>query len=276
MSPIPESRTDPPVPRQGFISRRVYPTNLFTPIAAHEVEQSVPQRFEAQARRYPDRLAVKTRAHAWTYAELKRHANRLAQAILTQRGDGAEPIAVLIDQGAPAIAAIFGVLKAGKFFVPLDPTFPRARLTAMLEDAQTSLLVTDNVQAVLAAELAHDRCRVLNIETLDVSLSPENPGVACSPDTLAYLLYTSGSTGQPKGVIQNHRNVLHQAMRLANAYHICADDRATLLASLSAAAAMSDLYSILLNGAALYPVNIKQEGLTSLASWLIAEEITIY
>src|SRR5262245_32388568 len=183
MSPIPESRTDPPVPRQGFISRRVYPTNLFTPIAAQEVEQSVPQRFEAQARRYPDRLAVKTRAHAWTYAELNRHANRLARAILAQRGDGAEPIAVLLDQGAPAIAAIFGVLKAGKFFLPLDPTFPLSRLTIMLEDSQASLLVTDNAQRMLAEELARDRCRLLNIDTLEANLSRENLGGAYSPET---------------------------------------------------------------------------------------------
>ena len=84
------------------------------------------------------------------------------------------------------------MLKAGKFFVPLDPTFPHARLTAMLEDSQSSLLVTNNVQADLAEKLAHDRCRVLNIETLDVGLSSDNLGVACSPDTLAYLVYTSG------------------------------------------------------------------------------------
>jgi amino acid adenylation domain-containing protein len=276
MSHATKPMTEPPLQKQGVASRRVHPTNRFTPIASHEVEQSVPQRFEAQVRRSPDRLAVKTRAHAWTYAELNRHANRLAHAILAQRGGGAEPIAVLFDQGAPAIAAILGVLKAGKFFVPLDPTFPPARLTAMLEDSQTSLLVTDNVQADLAEKLAHDRCRVLNIETLDVNLSSDNPGVACSPDTLAYLLYTSGSTGHPKGVVQIHRNVLHQAMRLTNAYHICADDRGTLLVSLSTASAINDLHSILLNGAALYPMNIKRDGLTSLASWLIAEEITIY
>ena len=276
MSHIPKSMTDRPLRQQGVASRRVHPTNPFTPIAIHEVEQSVPQRFEQQVRRSPDRLAVKTRAHAWTYAELNRHANRVARAILAQRGSTAEPIAVLLDQGAPAIAAIFGVLKAGKFYIPLDPTLPPARLTAMLEDSEASLLVTDNGQAVLAEELAHDRSGILNIDTHDANCSWDNLGVAYPPDTLAYLLYTSGSTGQPKGVLQTHRNILHQVMRLTNAYHICADDRSTLLASLSAGAAKNDLYSTLLNGAALYPMNIKQEGLTSLASRLIADEITLF
>jgi amino acid adenylation domain-containing protein len=276
MSHTIEPMTEPPLPQQGATRRRVHPTNPFTPIAIHEVEQSVPQHFEEQVSRYPDRLAVKTREHAWTYAELNREANRLARAILAQRGGGEEPTAILIEQGAPAIAAIFGVLKAGKFFVPLDPTFPHARLTTMLEDSQSSLLVTNSAQAVLAEELASGRCQILNIDTLDAKLSHENLGVTYPPDTLAYLLYTSGSTGQPKGVVQNHRNVLHQAKRLTNAYHICADDRCSLLASLSTGQAVVDMFSVLLNGAALYPLNIKHEGLAGLAGWLNQEEITIY
>jgi non-ribosomal peptide synthetase component F len=268
MSHTNESMPEPPLPKQGVTSRRVHPTNPFTRIAIHEVEQSVPQRFEEQVSRYPEHLAVKTREQAWTYAELNREANRLARAILAQRGDGEEPIAILLDQGAPAIAAIFGVLKAGKFFVPLDPTFPHARLTTMLEDSQSSLLVTDSAQAVLAAELARGHCPILNIDALDAELSLENLGVTCPPSTLAYLLYTSGSTGQPKGVVQTHRNVLHQARRLTNAFHICADDRCSLLASLSTGQAIVDLFSILLNGAALYPLNLKREGLAGLAGWL--------
>ena len=160
MSHTIESMTEPPLPQQGATRRRVHPTNPFTPIAIHEVEQSVPQRFEEQVSRYPDRLAVRTREHAWTYAQLNREGNRLAHAILAQCGSGEEPIAILLDQGAPAIAAIFGVLKAGKFFLPLDPTFPSARLTTMLEDSQSSLLITDSAQLVLAEELAQDRCRI--------------------------------------------------------------------------------------------------------------------
>ena len=93
MSHTIESMTEPPLPQQGVTRRRVHPTNPFTPIAIHEVEQSVPQRFEAQVSRYPDRLAVKTREHAWTYARLNQEANRLAHAILAQCGGGEEPIA---------------------------------------------------------------------------------------------------------------------------------------------------------------------------------------
>jgi non-ribosomal peptide synthetase component F len=122
----------------------------------------------------------------------------MARAILAQHGGGEEPIASILEQGAPAIAAIFGVLKAGKFYVSLDPTFPHAHLTAMLEDSQSSLLVTNNAQAALAEQLANDRCRILNSDTLNVGLSPAHLGVASSPNVLLHLLYTAGSTEQPK------------------------------------------------------------------------------
>jgi len=97
-----------------------------------------------------------------------------------------------------------------------------------------------------------------------------------SPDTFAYIIYTSGSTGQPTGVVQNHRNVLHHLMTYTNSLHICADDRLTLLHSCSFSAARLDVFGALLNGAALHPLSVEEEGLTPLANRLIQEEITIF
>jgi non-ribosomal peptide synthetase component F len=94
-----------------------------------------PARFEQQVRRYPDRLAIKTRHHRLTYSAVNRLANRIARAILAQRGEGEEPIALLLEQGAPATATILGVLKAGKMYVPLDPAYPYARTAFILEDS---------------------------------------------------------------------------------------------------------------------------------------------
>ena len=99
----------------------------------------------------------------------------------------------------------------------------------------------------------------------------DNPDLALSPDALSSLIYTSGSSGQPKGVVEKQRNVLHVIMTQTNEYHICAQDRLTFLGSRG-----GDIYRALLNGAALYPVEIKQEGLANLAHWLIQEGITIY
>src|SRR5258708_22440762 len=96
------------------------------------------------------------------------------------------------------------------------------------------------------------------------------------PDRLAYILYTSGSTGQPKGVMQNHRNVLHYIGAYTNNLHLSAGDRLTLLSSYCFDASVMDIYGALLNGATLYPIDIKQEGLAGLSHRLIDEEITVY
>src|SRR5262245_1354495 len=89
-------------------------SDSFIEFKKEETEQSIPDRFEKIVRSYPQCLAVKTKTEAFTYDELNGMANRIARAILAQTGEGNEPIAILLEKGAAVIAAIFGVLKAGK------------------------------------------------------------------------------------------------------------------------------------------------------------------
>src|SRR5205807_2157727 len=135
-------------------------------------------------------------------------------AILGERGEGSEPIALLFAPEAPVIAAILGVLKAGKIYVPLDPASPPARLAYLLEDSQAPLLLCDHRNRAAARELAGPERNWIDVDVLAPSLSEDNPKLSIAPDTLANILYTSGSTGQPKGVFNNHRNILHEAMDL--------------------------------------------------------------
>jgi amino acid adenylation domain-containing protein len=256
--------------------RRVHPTKAFIRFEKEETEQSIPQRFEQQVSRYPDRLAVKTRSHQLTYAALNRVANRVARALLAQRGEGAESIALLLEHDALMIAAILGVLKAGKVYVPLDPSFPYARNEYILEDSQADLIITNNKNRPLAESLGENGHSLINIDEIGATLSDENVNLSISADNLANIIYTSGSTGQPKGVVQNHRNALQVAMRYTNSFRISAEDRLTLLQSYSVAGSVSNMLGALLNGASLFPFNVKEEGLTRLADWLIEEEITVY
>ena len=227
-------------------------------------------------RRYPNRLAVKTKTEELNYDELNRAANQVARAILAQRGEQQEPVALLLEQGITSAAAIMGVLKTGKFYVPLDPSYPCARLTYMVEDSQTGLIVTNNRNLPSGKELARQAHKLINVDELDSSLSTENLGASISPDSLAYIIYTSGSTGQPKGVLHNHRNILHEIMTYTNGFHTCAADRLTLLSSPSFIGAARDTFGALLNGAALYPFDLREKGIPYLADWLVQEEITIY
>jgi len=262
--------------QQSIRARCFHPTGRFVEFKKEEIEQSISNRFEEQVRRYPDRLAVKTKNHTLTYDALNRAANRVANAILAQRKEGNEPVGLLLEQGAPMIETILGVLKAGKFYVALDPSFPPERIAFMLEDSQARLIVTNNRNLPLANELTQNTLQMLNIEELGSSLSDQNLGLSLPPETMAYVLYTSGSTGQPKGIADNHRNVLHNIMRNTNILHICADDRLILLRPCSVVGAVRDTFSALLNGASLYLLNIKEEGLAHLANSLIQDEITIY
>jgi acyl-coenzyme A synthetase/AMP-(fatty) acid ligase len=111
---------------------------------------------------------------------------------------------------------------------------------------------------------------------MDGNSPAPNPDLDVSPETPVYILYTSGSTGKPKGVVHNHRNVLHEIRNYTNAVHIGAADRLVLLSSPSFADAVRTTYGALLNGAGLYPLNIREEGLAHLGGWLTGQRITIY
>src|SRR5215218_4848114 len=256
--------------------RRIHTTNAFVRFEKEETEQSIPQRFEQQVRRYPDRLVVKTRDHQLSYAALNKDANRVARALLAQRGEGVESIGLLLEHNASMIAAILGVLKSGKVYVPLDPSFPYARNAYILEDSQAGLIVTNNENRSLAESLSENRHSLINIDEIGATLSDENVNLSVSADNLANIIYTSGSTGQPKGVVQNHRNLLNVVMRYTNGLQISAEDRLTLLQSYSVAGSVSNMLGALLNGASLFPFNVKEEGLIELADLLIKEEVTVY
>jgi len=252
------------------------PTNPFIEFKREEIEQSIPNHFEQQVKKYPKNIAVKTKNDEWTYDALNRAANWVAQTILALCGRGEERIALLFEQDAPMIAGILGVLKAGKTYVPLDPSYPKERLAYILENSQASAVLTNKMNRSLAKELTKDTLQLINIDDIDFAALVDDINLPISPDTVAYLLYTSGSTGQPKGVMQNHRNVLHHIRTYTNNLHISVDDRLTLLSSYSFDAAVMDIFGALLNGATLYPINIKGEGFANLSRWFIEKELTIY
>ena len=265
-----------PPSQQAIIDKCFHPSGTFVEFKKEWTEQSIPRRFEEAARRYPDRIAVKTDDEELSYDELNRAANRIAHAILGTQGDGEEPVALLFDHGVNGIAAIMGALKAGKFYVPLDPMHPESRSAGILGISGASLILTDDKNLVLAGRLAQDGLHLLNIENLDSNLSGENIKLLIPPDTTSFVLFTSGSTGVPKGVVQTHRNVLHDIMNYTNIIHICPEDRLSILRPLSFVGAIRQLFGALLNGASVLPFDLRVEGFEYLAEWFVRREISIY
>ena len=264
-----------PPEQQAIRDRCVHPAGAFTEFRQEDVEQSISDRFESVLGKYANRVAVKTMDCTLTYAELNRAANRVAHTILSQRGEGEEPIALLVEQGITAIVMLLGVLKAGKFYVPLNPSYPRARLVDVVRDVEPALILSSSSHFSLACDLAEDKCHVVNYGSLDASPSELDPKLETRPDALGYLFYTSGSTGRPKGVPQSQRNILHQILTYSNGLHICPDDRVTMLHSHSFSASRLDIFGALLNGATLYPLSVAEAGITSLITLLKDEKITI-
>jgi amino acid adenylation domain-containing protein len=250
------------------------PSAAFVPFLCEEVEQSIPARFEQIVRRYPDRLAIKTSQHNWTYDILNRETNRIAHALLRLAGTDRSAVVILIEQSAPLIAAYLGAMKAGKIAVVLDPSQPSSRLAEFMEEAQPTCVVTHADQFSQAGELAGSKCLVIRTDQLHPDLPDTDPDIASAPDDVAMIIYTSGSTGRPKGVIADHRTWIHNARNYANAFYISCEDRVTLL-SLGTSQAVKNICMALLNGAALFPFEIRQKGLDEFLALLEREQITI-
>src|SRR5438034_1647822 len=278
MTDRPALYADLPSHQQAIRARCVHPTGAFVEFKGGAREQSIPTRFAQQVSRHRDRVAVKTGQRACTYHELNCTANRVARAILGRQGHGAEPVGLLFANGMHAITAALGTLKAGKFYVPLDPTFPHARLDAILEDAGARLLVTNTHNHCLASQLTAGRVGLLDVDTLDAPVSDDDEDLPClsSPADLACLIYTSGSTGRPKGVMHTHRSLLHWAMIHTNDLRIAPEDRLTLLHSWSVGSGLYHLWASLLNGATLLPFDVRVGAGADLARWLLQEQVTLY
>jgi amino acid adenylation domain-containing protein len=211
-----------------------------------------------------------------SYRALDADSNRIASAILRLRGDREEPVVLLIQQGAPLISAVLGALKAGKLYVPLDATTPRERLGHIVEHCEAPLILADTANRSLAHALAARSQAVLEIDdsTEDSSHEPPRPGL--SPDRGAYIYYTSGSTGDPKGVVDNHRNVLHNVMRYTNNLAITSEDRLSLVQSSSFSGSVSNIFCALLNGAAVFPFDLRRERADELSAWVNRERLTLF
>jgi amino acid adenylation domain-containing protein len=210
--------------------------------------EGIPALFEAQAARTPEAIAVIEGECALTYAELNARANRLAHR-LRRQGVGLETaVGICLTPGLDAIVGLLGILKAGGAYLPLDPGYPRERLAFMLEDAHVGALVTrrDLLDALPSVPVP--------VVLLDggpaIIESTHDPAHETTADHLAYLMYTSGSTGQPKAVAVPQRAVTRLVLG-TDYVTITPADVVAQASSLTFDAATFEVWGALLNGARL-------------------------
>jgi len=234
------------------------------------LETSLVDRFGEQVDAHRDCLAVLDRGRTLTYGELDGWANGIAQAILDVAGEGCEPVALVFAQGAASCAGILGALKAGRPYVSLDPSDPRR--AGLVHAVGARVVLTDRAHSAAALPVLEGR-GVIVVEDVAQATSP---GVRSTGDSLAYVYFTSGSTGEPKGVFDCHRNVLHNVLRYTNTLGISPTDRLSLVQSPSFSGCVSSLFSALLNGAAIAPFSIDDHGVGALAAWLRDQDVSVF
>lgn len=166
--------------------------------------KTVPDLIDEQVLLYPDAVAVRDASYSYTYKELKRTSDCIA-AYLCGVLDGDGPVAVLMDRSADLVVLLLGVLKSGRSYIPLDPSFPAARLSYIIEDSKATTLIHNEHYKGLSG----GNVNAIRVESILDAIMDEGLNVIVPPSSTAYIIYTSGSTGNPKGVEITHGSLLN-------------------------------------------------------------------
>ncbi|MEH2435907.1 MAG: non-ribosomal peptide synthase/polyketide synthase [Nostoc sp.] len=242
----------------------------------YPLDKCIHQLFEEQVQRTPDAVAVVFEDQQLTYQQLNSRANQLAHYLKSLGVRADMLVGICVERSIEMVVGLLGILKAGGAYLPLDPEYPTERLHFMLEDAQISVLLT---QQKLLDRLAQHQAKLVCLDTdwqLISQLSQDNLITQTQATNLAYVIYTSGSTGQPKGVLIAHQGLLNLVFWHQRTFKITTLDKATQLAGTAFDAAVWELWPYLTAGASIYLV--KSEFLSSLVKlrdWLISKQITI-
>ncbi|MEH1870988.1 non-ribosomal peptide synthetase [Nostoc sp.] len=221
------------------------------------------QLFEAQVEKSPDATAINAgSAYALvfgnqqlSYKELNIRSNQLADYLKKIGVKNEYLVGICMERSPEMIIAILGIFKAGGAYLPLDPSYPQERLKFMLEDAQVSVLLT---QENLLSHFTQFSNQIISIDKdwADITQhSRENPNNCITLENLAYVIYTSGSTGQPKGVLIEHRGLSNLAADQIEVFNLQPSNRILQFASLSFDASIFEIVMALGIGATLYLTN---------------------
>lgn len=240
---------------------------------------SLGELFRAQAERSPNAIAVACGNDHLSYGELERRSNQLARFLKTRGIGPGHVVALLLDRSCDLAVALLGILKSGGAYLPLDPAYPAERLAYMLEDAQAKMLLS---RAKLADVLAAPAAELLRLDAdwerliAGQSVAPIIPSEA-GPDDTAYLMYTSGSTGLPKGVMVAHRGIVNLCAAMRRRYGLRPSDRVLQYASISFDICVEEIYPTWHAGATVVFRDASQgHSIHEFLDWAVRERISVF
>ncbi|WP_193747035.1 non-ribosomal peptide synthetase, partial [Dickeya sp. NCPPB 3274] len=240
-------------------------------------DQCIHERFEQQAARSPDTIAVVFEGQSLSYRELNEQANQLAHWLIELGVRPDQRVAIALERRPELIVALLATLKAGGAYVPIDPGYASQRLSDMLADsAPVALITTRTVRTTLITQTTAD----LAVIELDSDVQPwatcptDNIAPATlglTPRHLAYIIYTSGSTGRPKGAMIEHRSLMNYLYWSLQTYPNTAGDRIPMNSSIGFDATITSVFVPILVGKTLYIVD-SQDEIASLYHALVSGE----
>ncbi|WP_244310808.1 amino acid adenylation domain-containing protein [Paenibacillus ottowii] len=216
-------------------------------LADYPWEKTIHQLFEEQVERTPDHVAVVFRDKHLTYADLNTKANQFAHVLRNKGVDKDRPVGIMGDCSLEMIIGIFGILKAGGAYVPIDPQYPEERIRYMLTDSGATLLLT---QLPIPNSMELDNLALDLTDKRNYGKETGNLTTSQSSDALACIMYTSGSTGEPKGTLTMHYNIT-RVVKKTDYIHFSTKDRILQVSSFSFDGSTFGIYGALLNGGTL-------------------------
>jgi acyl-coenzyme A synthetase/AMP-(fatty) acid ligase/ubiquinone/menaquinone biosynthesis C-methylase UbiE/lauroyl/myristoyl acyltransferase len=265
------------LPEHPIAVGRTYPRPAptgYVPFPRTALTGSVIARFEEQVKRHEAKSAVCTATQQLSYGELNSTANRWARRLLGEADATTASVAILMDQDDPVIPAIFGTLKARKAYVVIDPADPPERQARILALTGATNLLTTAARMQQASQWQPAPQQILIAEEIVHDPDQGNLELPLGPDQLAAIFFTSGSTGEPKGIARDHRQFLHSTWLNTNTYYVAPADRQSLLYFPGFTASVPNIYDTLLNGATLCSLNPRHLAPADLLAWLQREAIT--
>lgn len=216
-------------------------------------DRCIHQLFEEQAAKTPDALAVECSGLTLSYRELNERANQLAHFL---RAAGVGPntrVGLSLERSLEVVVGVYGILKAGGTYVPLDPSYPQERLSYMTSAARCAFLLTEQKLSGLFKDAPGTRIVKLDTDWPSIAAHPgHNPAPAASPGDVIYIIFTSGSTGLPKGAAVYHKGFTNLLHWFVTDFQITDRDRSLLVSSLSFDLTQKNLYATLIRGGSLH------------------------
>lgn len=208
------------------------------------MEDMIYSLFKEKVSENPDAMAVTDGQQTLTYAELDRLVNVIQHGFPNKCP---ARVGVLMNHGVEMIAVLMAILKSGAAYVPVEPSFPPERIRYMMEEARVDFVITNEMYADRIADFP----KMYAEQSIGMEVCDETPMSDVRPDSPAYILYTSGTTGKPKGVIVSNRNVCHYARAFAHEFHVREGDTMLQHSVVTFDIFVEEVFATLLNGAAL-------------------------